>query len=382
MLNALHLEISCIGIFLLLIILFNQRQTAGVSILQRQFNNLIYATIAMLVIDSACWLLDGETFTHARGLKITSESLYYVFNILIPYLWIVYLEIALSKEQKATYRRLRILSVPLVLLTAFVLVNLHTQSIFVIDEHNVYHRNSGFYAFAVGAYLYLGYAGARAVIAGRRAAWKEEKRRYYLMAFFMVPPSIGGIIQTFIYGVSWIWVFVAVSIMLMYIDTLNRQISTDSLTGINNRRELTKYILRETREFVYSGNILSLIMMDVDNFKQVNDTYGHYYGDGVLVAVSDILKQSCKDTQAFLARFGGDEFCIVYPAKDTKAVEVMISGILRNVIQWNSRNSESVNIGLSIGYAVWRPDNSDTVDELYKRADQKMYQVKNEKKTR
>ncbi len=145
------------------------------SILQRQFNRLIYATIAVLIIDTACWLLDGATFPHARGLKIASESLYYVFNMLIPYLWIVYLEIALSKEQKVTYRSCGFCPFR----CAFIRVYCRkpqTHGIFIIDENNVYHRNTGFYAFAVGAYAYLIYAGVRAVIAGRRAGWKEEKR--------------------------------------------------------------------------------------------------------------------------------------------------------------------------------------------------------------
>ncbi len=142
---------------------------------------------------------------------------------------------------------------------------------------------------------------------------------------------------------------------------------------------MTKYILRETKDFVYNGNILSLIMMDVDNFKQVNDTYGHYYGDSVLVAVSDILKQSCKGTPAFLARFGGMNSASCIPPRTPKAVEAMIAGILRNVLKWNTNCGEPVGIGLSIGYAVWRPDSSDSVDNLYKRADQKMYQVKNER---
>ncbi|MFH1512743.1 MAG: GGDEF domain-containing protein [Bacillota bacterium] len=380
MLHMLYVEISVIGVCLLLIILFNQHQNSGSSTLQFQFNRLIYATIAMLIVDTACWLLDGATFTHARIFKTAAETVYYIINILIPYLWVVYLEMALSKEQKATCRRLRILAIPLVLLIIFIFVNLYTHGIFIIDANNVYHRNSGFYVFIVAAYAYLGYASVRALMAARRAGWSEDKRRYYALAFFVVPPAIGGIIQTFVYGVSLIWVFVAISIMLMYIDSLNWQISADPLTGINNRRELTKYLLRETKDPAYGG-ILALIMMDVDNFKQINDSFGHYYGDDILVAVSEILKQSCKNSPVILARYGGDEFCIAYPAESIDAVEGIISKILRDVIHWNSMRNEPVSIGLSIGYSVWQPDTGDTVDDLFKRADQKMYQVKSAKKS-
>jgi len=379
MLHALYVEINVIGVCLLLIILFNQRQDAGSSTLQRSFSRLIYATIVMLVTDTACWLLDGAAFPNAYIFKTAAESIYYVYNILIPFLWVMYVEIAVSKELKATYRKLKLLSIPMVLLLLFIVANLYTGSIFIIDESNVYSRNDGFYAFAVVSYAYLVYACVRAICAARRASWKEDAKRYYALAFFLVLPGIAGIVQTFVYGLSLIWVFVAIATVVMYIDSLNRQISADPLTGINNRRELSKYILRETKDPSYQG-ILALIMMDVDNFKQVNDEHGHYYGDDILIRVSEILKQSCKDTPAFLARYGGDEFCIVYPAKTVDEVEDVIAGILRNIVRWNTMSSDSIKIGLSIGYSVWQGDADDSVDAFYRRADEKMYEVKGAKK--
>ena len=379
LLHALYVEINAIGICLLLIILYKQRQDVGSSTLQRQFNYLLYATIIMLVVDTACWVLDGATFPGARTLKITSETIYYLFNGIIPFFWVIYVEFAIGRDRNKTFRKIKLLSIPLLLLIALIIANLFTGVIFTLDENNVYHRNYGFYAFVVEAYTYLLYATIRALRAARRASWMEDKRRYYALAFFIVPPGIAGIFQTFVYGLSLIWIFVVITIMLMYIDSLNRLISADPLTGINNRRELTKFIQRETRDPSYSG-LLALIMMDVDNFKQINDDYGHYYGDETLVQVADILKDSCKNTTAFLARYGGDEFCIVYPATTRRVVEEMIANILRNVIRWNTKMKGQTNIGLSIGYSVWEPN--DTVDAFYQRADRKMYLVKAEKKKR
>ncbi len=376
--NVLYVEISIVGICLLLIILFNQYQNVGSSTLQRQFNRLVYATIAMLVVDTACWMVNGAVFPNAFTANWIIETLYYFLNIYIPYLWAVYVEIAARRGQKIPVQRLRIITVPLLVFTVALIVNLYTHMFFGIDEKNLYFRSTGFAVFAGLAYVYLVHATARAVLSARRAGWKEERRRLYLMAYFAALPAIGGLIQTFFYGVTLIWVFTAVAIMMIYIDSLNRQISADPLTGINNRRELTRYILRETKESP-GGGTLALIMMDVDGFKQVNDSYGHPYGDEVLIAVAEILKQACKNTPAFLARFGGDEFCIVYPADTTKAVEGVIARIRNNVVQWNSARTEPVEIGLSIGYAVWNAA-GDTVEELYRRADLRMYEAKNEKK--
>ena len=377
--HALYVEISAIGIILLLIILLQQHEEAGISTLQRQFKYLIYATITMLVVDTFCWLLDGATFHNAHIYKTAAESVYYVFNILIPFLWLMYVELTINKARKTTYRRLKLLAIPIFILFLYIIVNLFTGSIFTIDENNVYARNTGFYSYAALSYGYLIYACVLSVRAARRESWVEDKRQYNSLAFFVVLPGIGGIVQTFVYGVSLIWVFVAIGLMLLYIDSLNRQISADPLTGINNRRELSRYILRETKEPSRQG-LLALIMMDVDGFKQVNDCYGHYYGDNVLVKVAEILKSSCKNTQAFLARYGGDEFCIVYPADTLRDVQSLISTILRNAIRWNTMTDDPVKIGLSIGYSTWRFGQGDSVDALYRRADEKMYEVKDEKK--
>jgi len=377
--NALYIEISFIGICLLLTILINQRQDIGSSTLQRQFNIFIYSLITMLVVDAVCWLLDGATFPHARIYILLGQTVYFFLNIMIPFLWVVYVEFTQKDKQKTIFRRLRLLSIPLVALTVLLLVNLHTSIVFIIDENNIYHRNTGYLAYAILAYAYLAYATVRAVIAAHHASWVEEKRKYYPMTLFVVLPAVGGIIQMFLYGVTLIWISVAISTLLLYLDSLNRQISADPLTGLNNRRELSKYLFRETRDTMCES-VLSLIMMDVDDFKQVNDTLGHFYGDNVLVAVSEILKQACKNTEAFLARYGGDEFCIVYRAKDTDAVESMISSIQANVARWNKKSNEIVSIGLSIGYAIWQPEIDENIEALYKQADQKMYQAKNAKK--
>jgi len=89
--SALYVEISVVGICLLLIVLLSQRDNAGASTVQRYFNRLVFATIAMLIIDAVCWLIDGITYPYAKIGSTIVETIYYFFNILIPYLWVAYL---------------------------------------------------------------------------------------------------------------------------------------------------------------------------------------------------------------------------------------------------------------------------------------------------
>ncbi len=379
--NALYVEISAVGIILLSVVLATQRQSNAASAAQRRFNHLVYATMVMLTVDAACWLVDGTRFLFARELNFALETIYYALHVILPYLWALYVEGALSTDLKAANRRIMFATIPLVLFILALFFNLQYGFVFIIDSENVYHRAFGVYLYAFLSYAYLIYGSIRSLIKAKGASWVDDRRRYYTMAFFAVLPSLGGFIQLFFYGVSLNWILASVSILLVYIDAQNRQISTDPLTSLNNRRELSKYLQKEINEHDQAKDgQLSLVMMDVDGFKQINDTYGHFYGDGVLVNVSEVLKASCKNTDAFLARYGGDEFCIVLPSNMVVDAEEIIARVQQNVSNWNATHPNRKPIGLSIGYAQWDERIDINYESLLSRADQRMYEVKNAKK--
>jgi diguanylate cyclase (GGDEF)-like protein len=336
----------------------------------------------MLTIDAACWLIDGTRFLFARELNFALETIYYALHVLLPYLWALYVEGALSTDLRAANRRITFATIPLVIFILALVFNLQYGFVFTIDTDNVYHRAFGVYIYAFLSYAYLIYGSIRSLIKAKGASWGDDRRRYYTMAFFAVLPSLGGFIQLFFYGVSLNWILASVSILLVYIDALNRQISTDPLTSLNNRRELNKYLQKEINEHDPSRKgQLTLIMMDVDGFKQINDTYGHFYGDGVLMNVSEVLKASCKNTDAFLARYGGDEFCIVLPTNTVVDAEEIIARVQINVSNWNATHPNRKPIGLSIGYAQWDERTDINYESLLARADQHMYEEKNAKKS-
>ena len=378
--NALYVEISALGIILLSIILITQRQTKAVSAAQRRFNLLIYALMMMLVVDACCWLIDGQQFRFAWQLNYALETIYYALHIFLPFAWVLYVEGTLSVDLRAARWRTSLASIPLILLLVALVVNLKYPFVFQIDAQNVYHRDFGFYIYGFLTYAYLIYGSIRSLIKAKGAVWVDDRRRYYTMAFFAVLPSLGGFIQLFFYGVSLNWILASVSALLVYIDAQNRQISTDPLTNLNNRRELSKFLLRETQERDQTKSGASVIMMDVDGFKQINDTYGHFYGDGVLVNVSEILKLSCKNSEAFLARYGGDEFCIVLPANSEVNAEEIITRVEQNVVEWYATHPDTKPIVFSIGYAEWDPHMDKSYETLLARADARMYEVKNAKK--
>lgn len=151
----------------------------------------------------------------------------------------------------------------------------------------------------------------------------------------------------------------------------------DPGTGIWNKRAIHEYAVEKTLE----GKNLYLAIMDVDDFKKVNDTYGHLFGDEVLSRLSEILK-SVIDSRGAVGRFGGDEFMIVL---DGVANEEMLRRILKTAsknLQWEYKDyMDSVPITTSCGVARF-PDAGANFEELFKKADKALYIAKAKGKNR
>jgi diguanylate cyclase len=149
---------------------------------------------------------------------------------------------------------------------------------------------------------------------------------------------------------------------------------TDPLTGLLNRRKFEEVIEQEVaRALRYAP--LSLLLIDLDYFKQVNDRYGHPAGDEALKTVAGVLKSCCRSTDV-CARLGGDEFAVILPHADVGAAQVVRDRILHGIAQAPiSVGQHQVIIGLSIGIANLPGDGTDS-RSLIAAADSAMYCTK------
>lgn len=155
----------------------------------------------------------------------------------------------------------------------------------------------------------------------------------------------------------------------------------DCLTGLANRYSLNKslsYHMRRAQKFQHS---IGLMILDLDNFKYVNDTYGHLVGDALLRKAADRLTR-CVNQQDILARLGGDEFAIVINnVQQASEVQRVASDIIRQIAMPFSIDGHQCYVGTSIGIAIF-PQHADSLDLLMKRADDALYQAKGDGKNR
>ncbi len=149
----------------------------------------------------------------------------------------------------------------------------------------------------------------------------------------------------------------------------------DPLTGLANRYLLLDYLRRMLGEFRSRGGTVALVFLDLDDFKQVNDRFGHDVGDEVLVAVSRRVQGSVRAGD-IVARLGGDEFVVAHTAADPGEIELVVSRIRKSLAAPYQVHGQTLTVGASIGWVVADPRHEDPMTLLV-RADREMYRRKN-----
>jgi len=152
---------------------------------------------------------------------------------------------------------------------------------------------------------------------------------------------------------------------------------TDELTGLANRRHIAKFLTDEFREAQLSKNPLSLLFLDLDKFKPVNDQHGHAAGDLVLRAVAHSLRETVREAD-FVGRVGGDEFVVVLPDTDSQCASVVAHRTSERIkaISVTVNHTAITELTCSIGISSY-PANANTREELIQDADRSMYAAKN-----
>lgn len=166
---------------------------------------------------------------------------------------------------------------------------------------------------------------------------------------------------------------------------LQRLINVDGLTGLSNRRYFNEYIETQWKLAIRQQTPLSVLMIDVDDFKRYNDTYGHLAGDEVLKSVATATKKSFQRPMDLAARFGGEEFVVVLPTTPLVALQSIGERLRYNVAELcipHSASTVGQHTTISVGGATLLPRHQDSVQALIEIADQALYAAKRSGKNR
>jgi|GEM_PF-44643 diguanylate cyclase (GGDEF) domain len=377
--NYLYAEINIVGIALLLLLLNNMNRNGSkdLPIDQRIFSCLMFANVLIFVFDTGMWLLDGNPHPGSRAANYVVTSLYYLFNPLICFLWLMYTDFKVYESRSGLLKRSRLYAIPAAVSAVISLASPFGHWYFIIDEGNHYMRGPLFSMMAFAALFYLALSCGISLVNTFKNGWEENTSVNIHLVVFPIAIIAAAAIQIMFFGVSIIWVCSMLALVSIYINIQNREISTDHLTILYNRRRLDQHLQRriKTRS---KDRLLFAIMLDLDDFKSINDQYGHIAGDSVLVKTAELLRQACKGSDDFIARMGGDEFVIVGERTESGEIMYLMGKIHACTLDYNQSRLTDYNLLLSMGYSVFGKD--DSVDTFLAAADKEMYRNKQERK--
>ncbi|GAA5166303.1 GGDEF domain-containing protein [Viridibacterium curvum] len=160
-----------------------------------------------------------------------------------------------------------------------------------------------------------------------------------------------------------------------YHAAVNRMAITDGLTGLSNRMRLDTLLAEEVLRARRYNRALSVMMLDVDHFKRINDTHGHLIGDAVLRQIATALRQRLRPSDE-IGRFGGEEFCAVLPETPLDKAS-LIAESLRELVQSQPFLVDETAIHLTVSIGISTLADNMQAEDLYRLADEALYRAKN-----
>lgn len=376
---SLYIEINILSIVLLFILAVRSFQVGlDASYKKKAFIFAIVSAIVANLSDIvAC--LAGERIIPSTVAMYAAAFCYFTALSLTTLAWIVFSDVV-HHDSTVNYKfSIKILYVlPLIVLITAEVLNIFFGFFFYFDESGIYHRGTFFYFQHLISYLYVLCASALNIARYIKKEYAAKRRDYLALLIFSLPPLIAMALQLIFTKLPIISFYPPISFLLTYMHSLRLQIALDPLTAINNRRSLILAIEHKTKN-LHKQKSLCFFFVDIDDFKKLNDTYGHYDGDRVLQLVADALRYVSLETGGTCARYGGDEFAMILEINGPKDIEEVSSKINNEIQSRVAFEKFSFPINVSIGNTIY-DEYRDTVETLISRADKHMYAIKNEKR--
>ena len=358
---------NAVGLMLMLILLLHMRgRTRSALVGDRLFVIMVYLTAVLCVLETVSFLVDGRQFYGARALNLLSNGLVFALDIVFAYIWVLYADFRLFGSMARLRRRGAVLAIPM----AVAIVLDVSGAFFEVSAGNVYSRRPMVILSYLLTYFYLAY-GSAVICRNRR---RVGRYIYLPVSLLMGPIALGSVIQYFCYGIATLWVCVAVGITSLYIITQTQSLYVDSLSGLYNRLYLDSF-LRGECERKKKGSRLAGVMLDIDSFKMINDTFGHLTGDQAICQAAGILRDAISGKQAFAARYGGDEFVILVRLINGDEAAQVIEAVREGVRAFNAGGSAQYHLEFSFGLTELEPA-VDSREDFMRRMDQRMYEMK------
>ena len=364
---------NIVGCIIFGIMLAHDRLSIDKQEKQLKYDHALIAFMLYFLSDAIWSGVDSGVFPVNTFTVLTTNFMNFFIMTVITSRWLMY---AMTVEQlpirnKRTTKIL--ILIPFIVSVIGVVITYIFAPDLLLDENL---KNTKLYdAYLVSIpYIYI----IAAIIYAMKKAIREknpiEKKNHLYIGLFPIMVLVAGLAQIILMPQLPVFCFSCTILMLIYyIQSMDAQISIDPLTRLNNRGQLIRFVSQSSNLNI-DGRKTFVIMMDINDFKMINDTYGHDEGDNALIIVAGSLTSALQNHSfpTFLGRYGGDEFVlIVHPVTEDEMKE-LLSEIRECIIQKCIDENKPYILSIGIGFDEFL-GGQDTFSECMQRADSKLY---------
>ena len=331
------------------------------------FCRMLVVTLLAQATETISFLLDGVPGAASRFWLHLTNTVCTGATVCVGYAWCLYVDFRVYRSTGRLRRRHLLLGAPLLALLVLLVANLFgTGWIFTISADNVYRRGP------LNILLYLLLFGYYA-----ESVWQVHKARrdgitveFFPVYYFMVTCAVGTLLQGAFYGMAFGWLSVAIAFVFVDSQTRSLRGYTDELSGLFGRKYMNYCLdrIHATQEKDVYG-----IMMDVNCFKEINDTYGHAEGDRAIQEIGHILSGALAANSVAI-RMSGDEFMVLIRHGSEELLDKTCAAIEQRVQHYNATApAGSFQLSFSTGVAKYE---GGSVEKFLVELDRRMYAEK------
>ncbi|GMO50069.1 MAG: hypothetical protein Pg6C_13340 [Treponemataceae bacterium] len=357
--------ISCLVIVLIIIDYTRKFNTDEFQ--RRLFLTVLFTALIAVLSDFFSRSIEGIPGKTVSGAISALVVLFYISQNSTYYLMVVFLNYFLSKNGRAAKKALVSVMIFLSVYSAFTILSLPKGFFFYVSEANRFMPGKFYSLRLVISYLPLLLVAANSVFLRKYFS----RQQIYTLMFFCVLHTGGASLDIVLRNSSLSWPCFAAAALYIYFFIVQCDAWVDTLTSIGNRAAFNDFIANLSRQTIKHS--YSIAMIDMNDFKSINDTYGHSTGDNALVEMAQIIKNCIRSTD-FAARYGGDEFVIAIKAHHnmTRVMERIEESIVRR----NEKTLLPYKLSISYGYDYFTTRSPQNIDDFLKHIDQLMYEYK------
>ena len=370
----LFMEVDLFGTLIVLVLLFRLIIDSRIRG-QREFRRLLVWEVILFISEA----LSEGLLNHINGntyrLFILFKSMYFVACVICSCTCFVYFEHCRNSTWSAERRFAFWAGIPVYFYSVLVLLNIRYGFLFRIDNAQIYRRGPSFEVTYILCFAYAAAMSARSLADAFRGENYADRGYYILLGVFPAVPITAGLVQYFYPSLPVMCPAMTIFSIIIFTDAMEQLIYTDPLTSLDNRRSFLREIvimMRNLRE----ENRLYFAMIDINDFKSINDTYGHTVGDAALVIMADAMRKCAysRRNRPDVCRYGGDEFAVVLSSADEGEIRRYLDDVVKEISVLSDERKMPCRILFSAGVAVW--NGKDDPGKFTAGADREMYLVK------